>query len=588
MSWGLGGMEPDSKIIDFAIERRRRGPRFTGGMMQILEVSRDLICLCRAGAITAINGAGARMLGARTTEEVIGRRLAEFLIPEYGQVLELFLAGMASEDRGVPTRLIGLDGSPHDIELQVFRAREIATDATVVTGRDLSREGKLASAAHRTDACFRLLVDNSMNMVCHVVDGSIRYVNAAGLALLGAIEAEQVIGRPLGELFHQDYAEMIADVLDEQAMVPLRLRRLDGAVFDAQVRISSLPRSGTAEELMVEARDITGHNRAVAALRRANETLEMRVASRTRELAEQRTRAEEMRASTEAARRFTESVIDTIPSPVWFKDALGRLQDSNRAFRDLFGLAGEGMGAALPMEDAVTDTELLSGVCERASFEAPVLIPGGGRLDVLVQKSAFLDEEGRPVGIIGMATDISERKAMERDLRRLATTDSLTGAHNRRHFLAGLGAELERAQRYGNPLSVLMLDVDHFKAINDRHGHALGDEALKALVGTLRGGLRDMDVVGRLGGEEFAILLPETGQAGLMEVAERLRQRVAALALPLPGGGGTLSFTVSIGGALPGPLDGGAQTVLARADRALYQAKTRGRNQVCFDDMETS
>lgn len=573
-------MDPIGNIIDLAIERRRRGPRFNGEMMQILEVSRDLICLCRGGAITAINGAGARMLGAKTTEQLIGRRLAEFLIPEYGQVLDLFLSGMASEDRGVPTRIVGLDQAVRDIELQVFRAREIATDATVVTGRDMSKEGKLAGSAHKTDTRFHLLVDNSMNLVCHVVAGSIRYVNKAGIALLGAAEAEQVIGLRLEEILHHDYADLIGDIAKEGAAVPLRLLHRDGSAFDALVRLTELPAGGMGTELMVEARDITGHNRAVAALRRSSETLEMRVAARTRELAEQHARAEEMTVVAEAALRFSESLIDTIPSPVWFKDALGRVQTSNRAFRALFG-EGEPK-SLLPLEDTVTDAELMSGACDQASFEAPILPPGGGRLDAMVLKSAYLDEEGRPVGVIGLLADISDRKAMERELRRLATTDSLTGAFNRRHFLAAAGTELERANRYGNPLTLLMLDVDYFKTINDAHGHGVGDEALRRLVEGLRNALRDIDVIGRLGGEEFAVLLPETGMAGALITAERLRAQVDELRMDLPEGG-QLAFTVSIGIAAPRAEDGSVEAVLARADKALYRAKDQGRNRVCAE-----
>lgn len=576
-------MEPITNVIDFAIERRKRGPRFTGEMMQILEVSRDLICLCRGGAITAINGAGVRILGGRTTEQMIGRRLAEFLIPEYGQVLELFLSGMASEDRGVPTRIVGLDRVVRDIELQVFRAREIAPDATVVTGRDLSKEGKLAGSAHQSDTRFHLLVENSFNLVCHVVAGSIRYINKAGLGLLGATEAEQVIGQRLEDIVHPDYAGLIEEVAREEAAVPMRLRHRDGSVFDALVRVTALPSAGLGAELMVEARDITSHNRAVSALRHANETLEMRVAARTRELAEQRARAEEMTLVAEAARRFSDSLIDTIPSPVWFKDALGRVQTSNRAFRALFGDTDP--STLLPLEETVTDAELMAGACDQAAYEASILPPGGGRLDAMVLKSSYVDEEKRPVGIIGVLTDISERKAMERELRRLATIDPLTGAFNRRHFMATAATEVERAQRYGNPLSLMMLDVDFFKRINDRHGHALGDEALRRMVDCMRQSLRDIDVIGRLGGEEFAVLLPETGPAGARITAERLRAQIAALRIPLDDGQ-NLAFTVSIGIAVPTAADGSAETVLSRADKALYTAKENGRDQVCAEGVD--
>ncbi|WP_173977706.1 diguanylate cyclase [Magnetospirillum sp. UT-4] len=583
----------DDNIIDLASERRRRGPRFNGGLMDILEVSRDLVCLCRGGGITAINGAGVRMLGGRVSEDLLGRQMADFLIPEYGPVMELFFAGMSSEDKPVPTRIVAIDGSLTDVEMQVFRAREIDKDATVVMCRDISHEGRLASHAQERDTRFHLLVDNAMNLVCHTFGGVVRYINRAGVEMLGALEPEAVIGRPLAELFHADYAELFAggmleSVVAEGVPVPLRLRRLDGEAVDAVVKMVQLSSRGGGE-LMVEARDITAHNRAVNALRRANETLEIRVIARTRELAAQRARAEEHRQAAEHARRFTENLIDTIPSPVWFKDARGKVQTTNRAFRDLFGCetgrlaqCEQALAAAMPEEDAVSDLELLSGSRTHAEFEASIQVPGQGsgcrRLDGLFLKTAFLDDDGRVVGVIGIMTDITERKGMERELRRLATTDPLTGAFNRRHFMAAANAELERAGRYGGEVSILMLDIDHFKAINDRFGHAAGDAALKALVAGCRDWLRDVDVLGRMGGEEFAILLPETAMEAAREVAERLRQRIAELRVA--SGADTVAFTSSLGVAGARLGETGVEAVLARADEALYRAKSGGRNRV--------
>lgn len=248
-------METNDNIINLASERRRRGPRFNGGLMDILEVSRDLVCLCRGGAITAINGAGARLLGAQTTEELIGRSMAEFLVPEYGRVLDLFLAGMASEDKAVPTRILALDSTQKDVELQVYRAREVAPDATVVMCRELAHDGQPADRADTRDQRFHHWVENAMNLMCHVVDGSIRYVNKAGLALLGADGPDAVVGRPLKDIvldagsFDADLSTIVA----KGVPVALRLRRTDGSGLDAMVKITRLP-SASGTELMVEAR----------------------------------------------------------------------------------------------------------------------------------------------------------------------------------------------------------------------------------------------------------------------------------------------------------------------------------------------
>lgn len=225
--------------------------------MDILEVSRDLVCLCREGAITAINGAGARMLGADTTEELVGRRMDEFLVPEYGSMLKVFLSGMASEDKAVPTRIRALDKTDKAVEMQVFRAREIAPDATVVVCRELGDEVGAAERLHETDLCFRLLVDNAMNLACQVHDGVVRYVNRAGVSLWHAATPEQLLGRPFAEMIELppglvlDGASLRALAEDGQP-VPFVLRGMDGQPVPVMARFTLVPLS-QGQEVMVEA-----------------------------------------------------------------------------------------------------------------------------------------------------------------------------------------------------------------------------------------------------------------------------------------------------------------------------------------------
>jgi diguanylate cyclase (GGDEF)-like protein len=160
----------------------------------------------------------------------------------------------------------------------------------------------------------------------------------------------------------------------------------------------------------------------------------------------------------------------------------------------------------------------------------------------------------------------------------MATTDGLTGAFNRAELLASAQREMDAGQQSGLSLVVLMLDVDHFKAINDRFGHAGGDRALESLVATLRTGIRQIDLLGRLGGEEFAVVLPETPTASAESVAERLRAKVAEA--PIPFGDRLIPMTVSIGLAAQLETDSSIEQVIARADDALYHAKRNGRNHV--------
>jgi diguanylate cyclase (GGDEF)-like protein len=186
--------------------------------------------------------------------------------------------------------------------------------------------------------------------------------------------------------------------------------------------------------------------------------------------------------------------------------------------------------------------------------------------------------------VLGVIQDITERRELEHRLEQLANTDSLTGCATRRYFMALAEKEVTRVHRYGGHLSLLMLDLDRFKDVNDRHGHLVGDRTLVKLAQVFRSALRDVDLVGRLGGEEFAALLTETAHAEAMDVALRLHQSIARAEVPLQPASPPLHFTASIGVATLSPRDAGIDALLERADKALYQAKNTGRNKVCTAD----
>ncbi|MDZ4202139.1 MAG: diguanylate cyclase [Gallionella sp.] len=161
-----------------------------------------------------------------------------------------------------------------------------------------------------------------------------------------------------------------------------------------------------------------------------------------------------------------------------------------------------------------------------------------------------------------------------------AQVDYLTGISNRGHFMQQAELERARAIRYGSDLSLFMMDIDFFKQVNDRHGHQTGDTVLKSLADTCRETLREVDIIGRVGGEEFAILLPETGQNKAFEVAERLRTALSQLSVATESGV-PVRFTVSIGIAFLMTKKDNLDALLSRADKALYEAKESGRNKVC-------
>jgi diguanylate cyclase (GGDEF)-like protein len=167
-------------------------------------------------------------------------------------------------------------------------------------------------------------------------------------------------------------------------------------------------------------------------------------------------------------------------------------------------------------------------------------------------------------------------------LRIVSNTDHLTGAANRRHFMERLQAEVERSLRSGRSFSVALIDIDNFKTVNDRHGHLAGDMVLVRLAHACMAQVRSGDLFARFGGEEFAVLLPETGVDDALHWLERLRQQIADLRVDLPDT--TLSITVSIGLAAPAVVSTHApthiNTALRLADEALYRAKREGKNRV--------
>ncbi|MDR3437720.1 diguanylate cyclase [Telmatospirillum sp.] len=207
-----------------------------------------------------------------------------------------------------------------------------------------------------------------------------------------------------------------------------------------------------------------------------------------------------------------------------------------------------------------------------------VLLFLAGMAGLVYGRTAFLERRRRLLEEL-VARQTQDLIEANRRLEELASRDSLTEIYNRRCFLELAERELERTRRLERSLSLLMIDVDHFKRVNDTQGHASGDQVLCAIVATIKAALRTSDLFARLGGEELVVLMPETDGAAAMVVAERLRSAVAVQEHPMSAGG-ALTVTISVGLAtLSGPSETLA-TLLDRADRALYAAKRAGRNRV--------
>lgn len=300
-----------------------------------------------------------------------------------------------------------------------------------------------------------------------------------------------------------------------------------------------------------------------------------------------------MAASILESKGFAREVIDALSSHICVIDTQGAIVAVNRAWRNFMdsnppaakhaGVGANylktcrdasGPGSEGADEFAAGIEAVLEGKTDLFQMEYPCHSPTEYRW--FLGDVTAMDGEIRGAVISHMT--ITARKLLELELKKLAATDALTGLPNRRYFLDAANAEAERVRRFGVPASLVMIDLDHFKVVNDTYGHAAGDEALRGFAKTCTRLLRHIDILARLGGEEFALLLPGTDEFGAASVVEKLRQAVQDITVVE--GRNRFHFSASFGVAQMEARDEGAQDCLARADKALFAAKQAGRNRV--------
>ncbi|SDT22767.1 GGDEF domain-containing protein [Pseudomonas oryzae] len=378
----------------------------------------------------------------------------------------------------------------------------------------------------------------------------------------------------------------------QAARLPLALGEgeLDTLLMQVESRLSLL------DEDLARLLAHTGETRDIASLRRAmaqlRATIERASAVTRQRIAEETTARDGGGDSAVALRRMErdlarlldeQSVVLTSYASVLANDTEQLLQ----AQRDEFALkhwlqtllillAGLTIGTLLLAQSKLLERQLLQRIetLRHSMLSGTVdaqLLRGDGRGDELDAMQAELAR------LLGRLTE--QNLALEQ----LATTDPLTGLANRRRLFEQLDHEAARHRRSLQPLSLLLIDIDHFKRVNDNWGHNAGDHVLQGLARLLVSGLRQVDLTARYGGEEFLVVLPDTGTEGALAAAELVRRRVAASQLPLSDDE-TLQLTVSIGVATLQD-DESIPNLIDRADRALYQAKHQGRNQVCGDTL---
>ena len=471
-------------------------------------------------------------------------------------------------------RLIDDAGETFFLRVHAQAVRNDIGRATWIAGAvvDMTDFQKTKSALEESEERYREMVESAPDTIIVHTNDEIVYANPAAAHLLRVDIPGDLVGEPIHSFIDPAFEKIISKRLETLASgqrrlpaLEIRIRQADGEMLDVHAVSQRIVRDGKP---MVQSvlRDISARKRA----------------------------AERLRAS-EAHHK---ALFNNAPVGIFLLSKEGKFSQFNENWADMLGYHGpEGRAELLkksPIEITHPDDrlqsqkridEILSGNIHSYRVEKRWLRKDGSVCWGDISVTAVLDAEGGTDMAMVVVQDITERKKMEEELRRHATTDSLTGASNRRHFMDRGEEELHRAQRYQRPLAVLALDLDHFKSINDTYGHKAGDTALQHFSTYCMKALREEDIFGRIGGEEFAVVMPESTLKGAKEAAERIRSSLESNPFKTGGKKVTLSVSIGIAGCPTDLLNcieivDGFETLLVQADQALYQAKENGRNRV--------
>jgi diguanylate cyclase (GGDEF)-like protein/PAS domain S-box-containing protein len=393
-----------------------------------------------------------------------------------------------------------------------------------------------------------------------VIAGHIVRANPAALIFLDAQDSSQIVGHALAEFVY-----------------PMDLTRSDHRLNRKGPRWENAP-------AQFRVRTVTGHLKMLLSSSMAVRFEEKdAILISGLDMTAEAEMEEQLRRSEQDFRAFFENMQD-----VYYRtDADGVITMAGPSVHEVLGfkpeeIVGRRAEEFYPLStdrDAIKKAILEDG--KVSDFPGQIVRKDGRLIDISISSRALYDASGGFLGVEGIYRDVTQRKMLERELQRLATTDPLTNIANRRSFLEQAEQIFKHSQRYFTSFTMLMLDLDFFKGINDQHGHLCGDTVLAKFSQIVGLELRDSDVFGRLGGEEFCILLQQADQEEAMNVAERIRRRIEDSSFESPDCAPVM-LTVSIGASTNRRTDERLTKLFERADKALYQAKHTGRNRVLW------
>jgi diguanylate cyclase (GGDEF)-like protein/PAS domain S-box-containing protein len=435
----------------------------------------------------------------------------------------------------------------------------------VVIHHEITERKQMEKALRDSEAKYRIVADNTYDWEC--------WIDAQGCFLYNSPSCKKITGYDAAAFFED----------------PTLLRRLvhadDLAIFDAHHKDHEREKATHEIEFRIMHADgeIRWLNHICQAVWDTDQNfLGNRISNR--DITDDKRIEEELRASEQLYHNMFDNilVVKLMIDPV-----NGAIFKANQAAANFYGwsidtLQGMNINEINTLPEEEIKAELQRAVTEaRTYFNFRHRLASGEVRDVEVYSSP-IEIGGRKL-LFSIIHDSTDRKKAEEqinslnaELEKLALTDYLTNLPNRRHFMERGAEEFKRSRRNSQPFAFLMLDIDHFKKVNDMHGHDVGDRALQSVAACLKSSLREIDIIGRIGGEEFAVILPATSLEKAVLLAERVRQTIANTVFAA--NGGTFTLTVSIGAAVFEDEMSRLNDLFRKADEALYRAKQNGRN----------
>jgi diguanylate cyclase (GGDEF)-like protein/PAS domain S-box-containing protein len=475
-----------------------------------------------------------------------------------------------------------------------------AGDIEIVgVSRNVEERKKSENALRASEEKFKTMIDTSPDGIAiTTLDGIIQFVTAKVVSLWGYDSADELIGRNTMEFVHPSYHEkaifLITEIINGNltGAAEYLMVRKDGSLFYAETNANILrdAQNNPFGVLHIE-RDITERKQAEVALKEnaaelesINRQLEVSIGN-ANEMAAHAVQAEEMMRESEE--RFR-AVFDTANDAIVSTDSTGNIMDWNPGAERIFGYSkieahGQPITLILPArhhQGHKSGMERVKTGGEKHVIGKTVEVEGlrkdGSEFPVELSLSEWQVADQRFFAAV--IRDITERKRLKEELQQQATMDALTGIFNRRQFQHLVLGELKRANRLKRSLAVVLIDIDHFKHVNDTLGHAAGDLTLLAFTKICQKNIREIDIFARFGGDEFALLLPEASFEQAYVVVDRIRKAVTSQPIDL--NGKLVSITISSGIANLSDDEETFDKLLSQADQALYRAKEAGRNKV--------